>query len=616
MSSADCAPVRDLDSSQKAIAGYLRQLSGGVVRRVLPTGPVFDRRRIKRRVLTSQSFTPLLTGSARRGLIALTVVWVLLMVCFWVWWSRPEHISSWFGFIMTTLLLLPISGMQAYFLIIVNRARRVAPHRLPELRVAMVVTKAPSEPWELVKVTLTAMLNQRLPYPYDVWLADEAPSPETIAWCEDAGVRVSTRQGNEGYQRLTWPRRRRCKEGNLAYFYDHFGYEMYDVVSQLDADHVPDENYLAHMVRPFADKSVGYVSAPSVCDANADVSWTVRGRLYDEAMFHSSQQAGHNAGLAPVCIGSHYAVRTDALREIGGLGPELAEDFTTSYLLTTAGWQGVFAIDAEAHGDGPPNFRAMVTQEFQWSRSLALTLFTLAPGMRRILPAKPRIRFGIALGYYVHIALTVTLGLASIAVAAAFSLPWVQINFFVFLAFSLSISIVLIAIRALLRRHDTLRPRTAPLLSWENIIYVFARQPYIAWGVLAAVVQRIVPRPVDFKVTPKGDDDAERLPLSLIAPFIVISAVMTGSALIGIDDPQAMGYVGLSLFSGLSYLAVAFAITLVHAHDARRNASVTATRALKLVWPPLLACTLVAPAVIYGVVVYVGVLSNFFQTWF
>ncbi len=135
------------------------------------------------------------------------------------------------------------------------------------LRVAMVVTKAPSEPFSIVRTTLEAMLAQGLPH--DTWLADEAPTPETIAWAEANGVRISTRFGVEDYHQAAWPRRSRCKEGNLAYFYDHYGYELYDVVVQLDADHVPEPGYLEAMVRPFADPKVGYVSAPSICDSNA-----------------------------------------------------------------------------------------------------------------------------------------------------------------------------------------------------------------------------------------------------------------------------------------------------------------------------------------------------------
>jgi hypothetical protein len=41
------------------------------------------------------------------------------------------------------------------------------------LHVAMIVTKAPSEPWPVVKTTLEAMLAQDIDHAYDVWLADE-----------------------------------------------------------------------------------------------------------------------------------------------------------------------------------------------------------------------------------------------------------------------------------------------------------------------------------------------------------------------------------------------------------------------------------------------------------
>ena len=72
-------------------------------------------------------------------------------------------------------------------------------------RVAMVVTKAPSEPFDIVRTTLLAMLDQT--YPHDTWLADEDPSPETLDWCRDHGVFVSTRRGVAAYHRTSWPRR-------------------------------------------------------------------------------------------------------------------------------------------------------------------------------------------------------------------------------------------------------------------------------------------------------------------------------------------------------------------------------------------------------------------------
>src|ERR1700752_1662991 len=107
------------------------------------------------------------------------------------------------------------------------------------------------------------------------------------------------------------------------------------------------------MEAPFHAPPVGSVAAPNICDRTTRQSWSARARLYAEAVLHGPMQAGHSGGCAPSCIGSHYAVRTAALREIGGLGPELAEDFTTSLMMSSYHWQGVFAVDERAHGEGP-----------------------------------------------------------------------------------------------------------------------------------------------------------------------------------------------------------------------------------------------------------------------
>ena len=207
---------------------------------------------------------------------ALVIVWAALTLAFWIWWLSPAHVLRPSLYILTSLALAWISLSPVYFLIVSWRAVKPNPAIPvdPSLRLAMVVTKAPSEPFDVVRKTLEAMLAQSLPH--DTWLADEDPSRETLAWCAQRGVQVSCRKGVAAYHRPSWPRRTRCKEGNLAFFYDHFGYDQYDVVVQLDADHVPEPEYLEHMVRPFADPAIGYVSAPSICDQNASGSWSAR----------------------------------------------------------------------------------------------------------------------------------------------------------------------------------------------------------------------------------------------------------------------------------------------------------------------------------------------------
>nr|MDT0667576.1 glycosyltransferase family 2 protein [Micromonospora sp. DSM 115978] len=134
-------------------------------------------------------------------------------------------------------------------------------------------------------------------------------------------------------------------------------------------------------------------------------------------------QVGSNGWLAPACFGSHYAVRTAALRDIGGIGPELAEDFSTTYLMCAAGWDGAFAIDAEAHGDGPDTFAAALTQEFQWSRSLMVVFMDTFPRNVRKLPLLLRVRFLVALVYYPTLAVATVVGLALPPVACFTGLP-------------------------------------------------------------------------------------------------------------------------------------------------------------------------------------------------
>ncbi|HEY5858074.1 MAG TPA: glycosyltransferase [Aldersonia sp.] len=362
------------------VAGYLRALSARRVWTDRPSGPVFSRRVPRRVPVGTATFVPAVGAGARVLIGVLSGAWALTYVAFWVWWFDPAHRVGWVAFAVNTALLGYVATLPIYYLLTVNRLRRVSPSlAIPYLRVALVVTKTPGEPWPVVRTTLEAMLVQRYPHDYHVWLCDEDPIDETTVWCAERGVRVSTRRGIAAYQRAVWPRRRRCKEGNLAFFYDRVGYRDYDVVAQLDSDHRPAPTYLAEMVRAFADPAIGYVAAPSVCDANRRTSWAVRGRLFQEATFHGPHQLGHNGGLAPIGIGSHYAVRTRALASIGGIGPELAEDFTTSYLMNVAGWHGAFAIDAQASGEGPTTFAAMFdTTTWGWIHILVGALLLAA----------------------------------------------------------------------------------------------------------------------------------------------------------------------------------------------------------------------------------------------
>ncbi len=159
--------------------------------------------------------------------------------------------------------------------------------------------------------------------PHDTWLADEDPSEATLDWWPAShGVLVSTRKAG---QTITghMARRTPLQGRQSAFFYDHYGYDRVRFCGQLDPTTCPHRIPLRNAA-PFADPEVVTSRRRVICDRNASESWVgTAAALHAEASMHGALQAGYNGGLAPLCIGSHYAVRTAALKEIGGLARSL-----------------------------------------------------------------------------------------------------------------------------------------------------------------------------------------------------------------------------------------------------------------------------------------------------
>jgi cellulose synthase (UDP-forming) len=502
------------------------------------------------------------------------VAWSLLSIWAWAWWLEPAHATTLTTTaISTALLAVEMLLVPLWFFFWIYRMKRPNPSlEPPQLRTAIVVTKAPSEPWEVVRETLEAMLAQDYPYAFDTWLADESPARETLEWCAEHGVRVSSREGIAAYHQPTWPRRTRCKEGNLAYFYDMWGYELYDVVAQLDADHVPAPDYLRQMVVPFRDPLVGYVAAPSICDRNASASWSARGRLYAEAVLHGPTQAGHSGGYAPSCIGSHYAVRTAALREVGGLGPELAEDFTTTLMLSAHRWQGVFAIDAEAHGDGPATFADCMTQEFQWSRSMMNVLLGINRRYRSGLSRAARIRLGFCLWWYPLFALLMLASVLMPVIAIVTRTPLMRLSLGSFYSHFAPATLALLATVLWLRRLGWLRPRDAHPISWEMALFQLVRWPWALFGCMHAVAGRLTGREFSFKVTPKGTrSGVAPVPMRVVSPYLGLAAISALPSLLGLDAGAAHGYYTLATVNVALYTTAAAAIIGLHVYEHPRR---------------------------------------------
>lgn len=497
-------------------------------------------------------------------------LWAGAFVFFWAWWLQPEHVVSADTYLAVTVPLLWSTLVPAWFIFLFAGARTPAREVGPPsgARAAIVVTKAPSEPFALVLETLQGALRQT-GVAHDTWLADEDPSPEVRAWCRDHGVGLSTRKDVAEYHRSTWPRRTRSKEGNLAFFYDKVGYDRYDFVSQFDADHVPEPDYLCRALAPFVDPSVGYVSAPSICDSNAGQSWSARGRLYVEASLHGALQTGYNGGLAPLCIGSHYTVRTTALRSVGGLGPELAEDHSTTLILNAGGWRGVHAVDAIAHGKGPETFADLVVQEFQWSRSLVTILLKYSPLYVPRLPARLKFQFLFSQLWYPMFSGFMALMFILPMIALWTGTHFVDVNYVDFILHMLPLSATLLALAYWWRGTGLFRPPDAKIVSWEGIAFLLLRWPWSLIGSLTAVWDLGTGVVAGFRVTPKGADQREHVPFRVIAPHIALALASGLTGWLVTEPGTAAGFYIFVLMNAAVFGGLVLLVLWRHARENR-----------------------------------------------
>ena len=158
----------------------------------------------------------LMTGKERAVYGVIATLWVSSVAAFWLWWLRPEHNIDNIRFLINSVLLFWTTVIPGYFFLVfaLSRVPNKAVNLPTQLRVAMVVTKAPSEPFDVVRRTRAAMLAQD--YPHDTWLADEVRptrrlggAPGTTSPFPRARTYLTTitkpGQGGKSPRKATWP---------------------------------------------------------------------------------------------------------------------------------------------------------------------------------------------------------------------------------------------------------------------------------------------------------------------------------------------------------------------------------------------------------------------------
>lgn len=375
------------------------------------------------------------------------------------------------------------------------------------LRVAMLTTIVPSrEPVTMVARTLAAMRGVHHDGPVDVWLLDEGDDPEVRRACADLGVRHFSRRGRAAFNRPSGPYRAGTKAGNHNAW--RAGHERdYDVVAQMDPDHVPGPAFLERTLGYFRDPDVAFVVAPQVY-GNAGDSFVSRAAASLAHVFHGVVQRGGNTHGAPLLIGTNHLYRTTAWAQVDGYQDSVIEDHLTSMRVhatrnpaTGGRWKGVYTPDVVAIGEGPATWTDLFNQQRRWSYGVWEILLRHTAGtLRRLAPAQ-RVVYVLLQSFYPVVGLLwvagVVLGLAAVVLDAGGAAPAsrpVAAGALWWAATATQLALI-----AWLRRFN-LAPHERADRGWRAVLLTLVTAPVYA----AAAASALCRRPLRYIVTGKG----------------------------------------------------------------------------------------------------------------
>jgi cellulose synthase/poly-beta-1,6-N-acetylglucosamine synthase-like glycosyltransferase len=259
------------------------------------------------------------------------------------------------------VLLQLIAGLRTWSLTyFAARARDPVPMKPKAgLRVAVLTTIVPGkEPLELVMTTLRAMKRIRHEGRLDVWLLDEGNDPEVRRRCKELDVRHFSRKDQPQWNQSSGEFKTKTKHGNHNAWRSVHELD-YDVVAQMDPDHVPYPNFLERTSGYFADPDTAFVVAPQVY-GNLTESFVARGAAELAYIFHGIIQRGGNGHGAPLLIGTNHLYRPATFRQIGGYQDCIIEDHLTSMVVygsvnpvTGNNWRGVYTLTCSRSARDP-----------------------------------------------------------------------------------------------------------------------------------------------------------------------------------------------------------------------------------------------------------------------
>ncbi|MEX5301501.1 glycosyltransferase family 2 protein [Kocuria sabuli] len=273
-------------------------------------------------------------------------------------------------------------------------------------RVAFLTTIVPTrEPVNLVLKTLRAMRQVVHEGPMDLWILDEENDPDVRGAAAHLGIKHFSRHERPEYNTNAGEFRARTKAGNHNSWRAEHGAE-YDIVAQVDPDHVPRPEFLARTLGYFRDPDVAFVVAPQVYGNTAD-SFVAHAAAAQGYVFTGIVQRGGNGVGVPLLIGTNHVYRMDAWAQVNGYQDSIIEDHLTSMVVhgtvnprTGNRWVGVYTPDILAVGEGPSTWSDFFHQQERWCSGIWQILLRRRGPTRRRLSVRQRLAYAFLQSFY------------------------------------------------------------------------------------------------------------------------------------------------------------------------------------------------------------------------
>lgn len=474
------------------------------------------------------------------------------------WWFQWAHVATngatfWsvnlFLFVMLSFVvwLGLFQRLAIWFLIfLMKKPVHVKPER--GLKVAMLTCFVPGkEPYELLEKTLQAMVE--IEYPHDSWVLDEGDDPIVKEMCRQLGVLHFSRKGMERYNQESGSFKAKTKAGNHNSWRDAFEYR-YDLVAQMDMDHVPHKDYLTKTLGFFRDPKVAFVLAPQVY-AKSD-NWISTGSGEQAYIFNGPMQQGFYGHDMPLFIGTNHAYRPEAMREAGGYAATIVEDHLTGMYFYSKGWKGVYLPEVVAEGEGPGNWVEYFNQQMRWAYGIFEVLFRYSPKLLPKMSWPKRINYIAAQTYYL-VGVAMVLGVFLTCIYLIFGYSSSNLDLWGWLKHSAPPFVISIFLQFWIQRFY-ISPKEESGIGWRGMLLSLGAMPIYAIAFWKALTRQ----KLQYAVTAKGSSAGyDIVPIKIFTPHLIIIGVSALALLISFirnnDAPQLRAW---SVFTIIMFMVV------------------------------------------------------------